>query len=389
MVSDFQYEKFQSKKPRVVVIQELGYFLDRELVEGCTNFDVMPWYFAKTSDPIKNFLEIINQFKPDFILSVNLKGCDQGGVLFDLIENLKVPLAIWFLDNPDYLLREFKGELPVNTNVYIWDSSWKIGLQSRLNRPVNFLPLATSHFFEKNSNFDSNGPTSFVGSSMAQGVKQIESELSDFNLGRRDLWPHFTHLKSSLRITDIKPQINSYLSLKLTDYSGKLVTICDELVRYWATYISRVNMVKVARCAEIYGDQGWQATLSITPDSKLFGPLNYYDELPEHFSQAGIHLNFTHFQMPMGVNQRLFDVINAGGVLLTDQQADLIQLFPRLKDWTYQEVSEIPDLIHKIHSSLEYSNLLSDIQKEIREKHYYHHRLTVIYDQMKSLYIKD
>ncbi len=111
-----------------------------------------------------------------------------------------------------------------------------------------------------------------------------------------------------------------------------------------ATRIQRAQVAKLAAPSglHIYGDEGWATAAPTVP---CLGVVDYPEGLPSIY-RAGIHLNTTSFQMPTAVNQRVFDIPAAGGVLLTDLQSDLETLF-NIKDdcITFSHPEELSELI--------------------------------------------
>lgn len=76
------------------------------------------------------------------------------------------------------------------------------------------------------------------------------------------------------------------------------------------------------------------------------GRIDYYDEMPFAFRCARINLNLTLRSIGHGIPLRVFDILGAGGFLITNYQQDLFDLFVPGEDFVYYESNE--DLLDKI-----------------------------------------
>lgn len=352
---------------------EEGYFLHQELLQiHSEEYELIPFVWNHLTDIPKELVFKIELTQPDAILSVNYRGYDPQGHLFRLIQNLGVPQLVWFLDNPYYLLSQCPEFMFHPEWVFFWDSSYCKPFEKMSRAKIRYLPLATSNYFKGQGQFSTHGPTSFVGSSMSQRVHELRLSLEpvhphllELNLGRMlDFERGFqlgAFVESYLKSLDLKDALN-------------YAPMANEFLRYRHTQIKRSELIKSFQEAQVYGDEGWGAILST---NKLFSPLNYYQELPKHFEASGIHLNLTHYQMPLGVNQRVFDVVYSGGVLLTDQQGDLLNLFPEWSEWSYSNLTEVYELHEKLKES-KARDFFFSIREEIQSKHLYSHRLDTL-----------
>ncbi len=124
-----------------------------------------------------------------------------------------------------------------------------------------------------------------------------------------------------------------------------------------------------------------------TPDSTVrfakctnHGPVDYYDFAPYVFKQAKINLNITLRSIHNGIPLRAFDIMGAGGFLLTNFQADLLDFFIPGEDFDYFENKE--DLLHKIEYYLsheeERAQIASNGFAKIAAGHTYVHRAAEI-----------
>jgi spore maturation protein CgeB len=73
--------------------------------------------------------------------------------------------------------------------------------------------------------------------------------------------------------------------------------------------------------------EGWKAMFG--NNIKVLPDIDYRNELRSHYLQSSIHINITSCQMPSAVNQRVFDIPLCGRFVISDNQSDLLELFPK------------------------------------------------------------
>lgn len=376
-MSLFDYPKFLSRRTKVLLFNEKDYFLDREISQiNSPNFSVLHFHYFQGPELLPKLLEFIYVNKPDFILSINLRGFDPEGALHQALKQINLPLVVWFLDNPFYILRGANSSMSDFQTAFLWDSSYVEPFSSRFGVDSYFLPLGAAAHFPFKGSFNLDGPASFVGSSMNARVLKIESQFPQIN---------FTALKLNLSSVFQSNRSHGFdIFLKSFIEQEGLPFDCiddiNEYIRYYVTQRMRLSLINQFDGLALYGDDAW----SLFATGKIHPPLNYYSELPNHFAQSGVHLNLTHYQMPKGVNQRVFDVLSAGGCLLTDQQADLLELFPNWKKWSYQEIDEVPELLAKMRASHDYAVFLEETRQEIQRNHKYLDRMEKLVDIVRT-----
>ncbi len=126
-----------------------------------------------------------------------------------------------------------------------------------------------------------------------------------------------------------------------------------------------------------------------TPDQEValpgavnHGPVDYYDFAPYVFKNAKINLNFSLRSIKSGIPLRAFDILGAGGFLITNYQADFADCYTAGEDFVYYENKE--DLLDKIQYYLEHEDERVAIAKHGFETtaacHTYLHRVKEILD---------
>lgn len=107
-----------------------------------------------------------------------------------------------------------------------------------------------------------------------------------------------------------------------------------------------------------------------------------YEEMPRIFKQSRINLNITLRSIRSGIPLRGFDILGAGGFLLSNFQADFLDFFVPEEDFVYYENER--DLLQKIDYYLfredEREAIARSGHDKIAAKHTFRHRVREILD---------
>ena len=99
--------------------------------------------------------------------------------------------------------------------------------------------------------------------------------------------------------------------------------------------------------------------------------------MPLVFKRSKINLNITLRSIRSGIPLRVFDIMGAGGFLLSNYQADFQDLFVPDEDFVYYESKE--DLLRKVGYYLNHEDERKAIARngheKIAAKHTYRHRV--------------
>ncbi len=273
---------------------------------------------------------LLQESKPGFLLSVNLRGLDADGRIFQLCRALRIPVALWFVDNPWHVLSGVRLPWWRDAHIFVTDAGFVESLRAEGARRVFHLPLAVApHMWRDLPDFAPSPitvePPLFVGRSAfpekerffaaASVPRALEAEaarLLEASTGPQDA-PHFFWWRNRL--------------------GGTL----------WPGYDVRRPGLGAERCAQanrrrwllaagaggaggprVIGDDGWK---SLLPGTEILPPVDYYTALPEVYARAEAVLNVTSLLLPHSLSQRHFDVWASGGLLLSDATSGL-EIFP-------------------------------------------------------------
>jgi spore maturation protein CgeB len=107
------------------------------------------------------------------------------------------------------------------------------------------------------------------------------------------------------------------------------------------------------------------------------GGVDYWSEMPKVFHMSKINLNFTIPNIVTGIPLRVWDVLGAGGFLLTNYQAELPRYLENGKDLVYFE--DLPQLLELADYYLEHEEerrlIAAHGCETVRKRHSYMGRL--------------
>lgn len=257
--------------------------------------------------------------KPHLALSVNFRGLDGKGRIFELLRAMRIPVAVWLVDNPWHLLSGIELPWWKETDIFVTDPTFLEPLRHAGAAKTHFLPLAAAWHM-----LDWQGPRScgkplFVGRSqfpekksffagvrangalLEQAARMLaRGERPDFHWWARQygvaLWPGKGGRPPGLGAEECSCQWRAQWLRALAPYNPTVI-----------------------------GDSGWSRFL---PQLKISPPVDYYKSLPAYYANAVCSVNATSLLLPGSLNQRHFDVWAAGGFLLSDATKGL-ELFPR------------------------------------------------------------
>lgn len=398
------YAKCRAWPPRVLLLTS-QYFLLGEVISAFGRMGV-PYRLLEftpretgQTEFVHGLLTAILEFKPDCILTINHLGVDREGVLMELLEKCRLPLASWFVDNPHLVLYVYAKLASPWATIFTWDADNVDSLKALGFEHVHYLPLGTDiHRFHPSAVLHCPGNwqsrVSFVGNSMLAKVaarlkagqfpraillayKSIahsfgESEDDSVRYHLRGRFPEI------FKIFEALPSIEEQLAFE--------TAVTWEATRTYRNYCVQ----KILPFSPlIVGDKRWNVALRREPHAWRWHPeLNYYRDLPLFYPCSEINFNCTSMQMKGAVNQRVFDVPACGGFLLTDQRRQMDQLFePGREVAAYASPEEIPDLVRfYLRHPQARARISQAARKRILREHSYDLRLTRLLQTMMSVY---
>lgn len=339
---------------------------------------------------VKEFTGKLRKATPDMVFSFNY-----FPVVALACKELGLTYLCWIYDSPYVRLYHYSAAYPTN-HIFVFDSSVAMEFQKGGIRTVHYLPMAANterlsgmKEFEKfrKSPWKNEKDVAFIGSLYTEKhtFYQRITEISDYARGyleglmaaQRNVYG-YNFIQESLRH---HPELIEEMqkSLPMSPSSGSV-----EPIEYlFAQYVINRQITAVER-QDLLGEVARRFGLDLyTPDREYqlegsvnHGPVDYYDFAPYVFKTAKINLNISLRSILAGIPLRGFDIMGAGGFLLTNYQSDFLNFFVPGEDFDYYESKS--DLMDKISYYLAHDEERAQIAengfRKVAAYHTYRHR---------------
>lgn len=386
------YGKFAGPVPRILVL-ESQYWLDAACARAA---DSMGWELHSVpvtmegvlpKEQIAQMLRAMFEFKPDFVLSINLSGMDMDGIFARLFEDLGVPYVAWFVDDPRTIIMGRTSYAASCSVALSWEAAYTDYLREVGFPLVETLPLAVDPFlFDAEPSEIWTHPPTFVGNSMLKPSEYEWSWLSANDAERNSAFA--SAIRDELDCGAVtRERFAEGLDALLPK---SVVTRMDEHERRHAEIYFFVEGTRRLRektvlalepeGLEVRGDDGWCRFFP-----RVGPPVEYSSELARFYRDCEVNLNITSIQMASTVNQRVFDCPAAGGFLLTDAQSEIETMFEPGKEMVcYRNLDECRELLkwYRSHPGAR-REVTSRARRRILGEHTYAHRLQRIVEILK------
>lgn len=209
-----------------------------------------------------------------------------------------------------------------------------------------------------------------------EGVIQAQMNISGGNIIEKMLTPDImTQLETCFTLEKSE---NSFSNLNLifgTTVLGFKVAAQQR--------IELLNMLSKKFQVSVYSN----SDLSCLPFCEACGSVDYWTKLPQVFAKSKINLNLTIPNIKSGIPLRVWDVLAAGGFLMTNYQVELLDYFEPDKDLVIFESPE--ELEKKVHYYLSHDNEREQIAQNGKEKLIRYHSYADRLQKMLSTVFKE
>ncbi|HPC16601.1 MAG TPA: glycosyltransferase [Candidatus Hydrogenedentes bacterium] len=373
------YPKLAGPVPRLLVL-ESRYWLDTACANAARRLgwdvECVPVVAEGTlpREAVARLLRTLIEFRPDFLLSVNLGGMDVGGMFGGLFEDLGLPFVAWFVDDPRTIIMDRSCYATSRSLALTWERAYEPYLKSVGFPVVEYMPLAVDRsLFDAGPAETWTLPCTFVGNSMTAPAAQAwrkaaeNTELADALKTALDTG-RVTRETFAEGLAAILPEpLLSRLDAEFR-MRAELALFTEATRRLRQCFIQALPGDAVC----VFGDDGWDDIAQWRG-----GPVNYERDLAAVYRCSEINLNVTSMQMASAVNQRVFDCPAAGGFLLTDAQSSLMDLFdPDSEIVCYHSLDEAAALIREYRARpAKRKNIVQRARARVFNEHTYEHRL--------------
>ncbi|RJQ47239.1 MAG: hypothetical protein C4538_05330, partial [Nitrospiraceae bacterium] len=311
-----KYPKFIADFSNVALI-DTGYFLVREAEKALRSLGHrvvrIPFGSVDGHALIPQFIKIILENRPDFILTINHLGFDEQGVLTSFLRSIDMPVASWFIDSPRLIVQAFEKNASPFVSMFMWDKEYIGRMNETGFESVKYLPLGTDESVFKPLKLNQyayrkyHTDVCFVGNSLFDSVKE---KLQKVPGKYHSLIDRVALKMSAARISfddAVQDEESEFVNLTLRERLD-----IEAAVLWTATLQYRLSCIEKLKDLnpQIYGDTGWKSLLN--NGYRISGALNYYNETPLLYNACIVNFNATHLQMGEAVNQRVFDVPACG-----------------------------------------------------------------------------
>ena len=304
-------------------------------------------------------------------------------VLAEAAKQEGLPYISWIYDSPHVRMYDYTVAYPTNY-VFVFDSAVYQEFYTGGVRNVYFLPLAANP--ERLGKLQGKGllhKVSFVGSlyteqhcffNRLQGITEYTRGYLEALLRAQHLIYGMNFIQNSLpeavmadmqKVLPMQPQ-----GVESRKYLFAQYVLNRELtVRERREYLSAV--------AERYGLDLYTPDATVTfPGCRNHGTVDAYNQAPYIYKESAINLNITLRSIINGIPLRAFEIMGAGGFLLTNYQEDFNQFFAPGEDYVYFDSRQ--DLLTKVEYYLkndaEREWIAENGLRKIQEQHTYLHR---------------
>lgn len=310
----------------------LGHTVDN-IEQELGSYDIDPEFEKKIEQ-----LLIENSY--DMVFTVNY---------FALISNscqkLHIKYVSWTCDNP--LISMYHDSVFNDCNyIFTFDKTNYLEFKGMGVEHIWYLPLAVDTnrvdmVLENATDLQKyRGEVAFVGSLYERNsYDRIKPKLPEYLRGYFDavmeaqLNISGANIVESMLTTDILAQLQQYFELEKSEGSfSDLGLIFQTTVLGFkiAEVERRRALIELSKCYDVnvYSNSNVSDLVRV----RALGSVDYWSEMPKVFHMSKINLNFTIPNIKSGIPLRIWDVLGAGGFLLTNYQAEIPLFFEEGED---------------------------------------------------------
>lgn len=394
-----RYRTFRKEKPSILCLWQPS-FIAQELVsalqeEEINYTEVLFSSHESANTIIQQIIESIYRQQPDFILTINHTGFDTSNIIAEIIHLFQIPIASWFMDNPELDIERQRILIDDNLTVFTYDKENLSYLHSIGIAHAYYLPLATNissftptpipaHYTSWRT------PLGFLGDSRTSNIRKYQHHnyTTMLHLYSKEIAETF-RLSPVYTVQELIKQeypflYDEFMHLPLPERRDYIQLILDI-----ATRRKRIHTLNTASIMPItiLGDTMWN-TLLTHNENMYIGKEIAYSEARYLYSQVEMIVNSTCTQMKHAVNQRVFDCPIAGALVLTERTPQLENLFDiGIEVVCYSTYEELLEKIRYYHTNTqERMDIVHKAQRRINMEHTWRHRIQTIIDTMKTIY---
>lgn len=373
-------------------IMEAFQKLGHEVV-NCTLTEENPLNPSDRTQMVEGMRSWVHTNSPDVLFSFNY-----FPVLAETARQEGIPYISWIYDSPHVRMYDSTVAYPSNY-IFIFDSAVYREFYTGGLRNVYYLPLAANpERLGKMKNFSllREKPVhcvSFVGAMYTEQHCFFDrlQKISEYTRGYLEALLQAQHLIYGVNF------IQNSLPEEIMDDMYKELPMHPQGVEtreyLYAQYVLNRELTKRERkeylteVAENYGLDLY------TPDKTVnfkgcvnHGTVDAYDLAPYVYKLSAINLNITLRSIANGIPLRAFEIMGAGGFLLTNYQEDFNHFFVSEEDYVYFDSRQnlIEKIAYYLENDAERRQIAANGLKKVKEQHTYLHRAEEMLSYLKE-----
>lgn len=317
----------------------------------------------------------------------------------DICEQIGRKYVAWTVDSP--LISLYHQSVFNNCNyIFIFDKFFYYELKQMKVKNVFYLPLGVntdrldrqlcSQTKEEKQHFSCD--VSFVGSMYHKNsYDDIKYKLPSYLRGYFDaamlaqLNIYGDNIIDDLLTVDILKQLSEFIDFKQDERAFSDIRLVFEstFLGFKLANIERVktlNLLAKKYNVSLYTDEPDASLVNV----KLKGTVDYMMDMPKVFNNSRINLNMTIRNIRTGIPLRVWDILGAGGFVLTNYQVELPDYFENGRDIVYYE--DMYDCEKKVQYYLQHEDERKQIASNgyniVKQKHSYIQRVKCIIEKI-------
>ena len=379
------------------LIYQWNSYLQYDIYELCKerniSYELFEWKFqSKNCDEAfyNWFVSTIDKNEYDAVLSVNYYP-----VISEACMKKDMKYIAWCYDNPLNVERiEETLNNPVNY-VFLFDKMQFWNYAQKGFETVYHLPLGVNRNRLLNLRISTGdvqkytAQVSFFGNLYESKVHELLAPMNEYTKGYlKSLMHHQSQIYGYYLFDELIPEnliedINSqYLEI---NPDTKFKVSKAALTFAMASEVTRnERLILLNLCGRRYDTKFYSYDKSdLIKDVVNCGSVDYVTEMPKVFSCSKINLNPSLRIIQTGIPLRAFDVMGAGGFLLSNYQEELAEYFINEEDMVIYE--SVEDALDKINFYLSHEELRSKIAENGRKKTLEEHSLQECFEKILNV----
>ena len=348
-----------------------------------------PYHNEKIENEI---VKEIQNFSPDFVFSFNF-----FPIISLACKKADMKYVSWVYDNPYVLLYSYTVIYSGNY-VFIFDKELYMEFHKSGIKTIYYMPLAANtnrlHAMENSKNLEVFKQSKWMNQSDIAFIGSLYTEKHQFYQRLEGITPYNRGYLEGIMAAQknvygynfiqdmMTPDIIEDM-MKILPMEPDPSTIATKEYLYAQYVINRqITAMERTELLTAIGKHYNYDLYTTNPEVSLpgcfnHGKVDYYDMAPFVFKHAKINLNITLRSIKSGIPLRAFDIMGAGGFLLTNYQADFMDCYIPGEDFIYYESKD--DMLSKIDYYLKHDDERTAIARNGFERtaanHTYKHRV--------------